>query len=297
MANTLWDWRHEMPAGREFEIHHRSEVDPALMPAFHVHDHYEFYLYLSGNIDMAVEEKFYTPQPYDLFIYPPGIMHHWVGKMPVGHYERAFFYISRSTLQRMSTPDFPIMQIIEDAMAQHAYCIRPGAQVGAGLLAQMDEIIRFSTLTAPADQLINRCRANILLASICRLINPEDQEALTIPNRMRDVISYINDHVTEPLTLDGLAEHFFVSKYYLLHAFKDYANLSVHQYIISKRIIRAQNLLRDGISPGDAARACGFNDYAGFYRAFVKQTGVAPQTFCKGGWHPAQKKEESHFSP
>lgn len=288
MANNLWNWQHEMPADREFEIHHRSEHEPALMTAFHVHDHYEFYMYLSGHIDMAVEEKFYTPQPYDLFIYPPGIMHHWVGKPPIGHYERAFFYISRSALQSMSTPDYPVVQIIDDALSQHAYCVRPGAQIGVGLLAQMDEIIRCSKLTSPADQQINRCRANILLTSIVRLINPEKEEALTVPNRIRDVISYINNHLTEPITLDGLAEHFFVSKYYLLHAFKDYASMSVHQYILSKRIILAQSLLRDGMAPGAAARASGFNDYAGFYRAFVKQAGVTPQEFLKGGWHPAQ---------
>lgn len=291
MQDTLWDWRNELPADHEFEIYHRSEDDPELMPAFHVHDHYEVYMYLSGKIDIAVEEKLYTPQPYDLFIYPPGVMHHWVGKPKIGHYERTFFYISRSTLENMSTPEFPMMQMIEETAKQHAYCIRPGAQAGSELLAMMDEIIRFSALMDPADQLINRCRANILLISICRLINPKESDSYTIPNRMRDVIAYINEHLTEPLSLDDLADHFFVSKYYLLHAFKEYANLSVHQYIISKRIIHAQNLLRDGMTPGSAARQSGFNDYAGFYRAFVKQTGVAPQEFCKGRWHPSLKKE------
>ena len=93
------------------------------------------------------------------------------------------------------------------------------------------------------------------------------------------MVAYINEHLTESLTLDELAAKFYVSKYYLLHAFKEYANLSVHQYIISKRIIHAQILLQDGVSPGEAARDSGFNDYAGFYRAFVKQTGMTPQQY------------------
>ncbi len=297
MGTSLWNPMNAMPANREFEVYHVVDGSKFKMASFHVHDHYEFYIYMNGSIDIAVEEKLYTPEPYALFVYPPGVMHRAVARPDLDRYERAYVYASRECIKSMSTSEFPMMQIIENAMASHAYSFRPNVQAGTEIVTLCDEIIRHAGLTAPADQLINRCRVNILLASLCRLINPENEEALTIPNRMRDVISYINDHLTESLTLDALAERFYVSKYYLLHAFKEYTNLSVHQYIISKRIILAQSLLRDGTTPGDAARACGFNDYAGFYRAFVKQTGVTPQAFLKDGWHPALKKEEKHIFP
>lgn len=283
MGFSLWNPMNAMPADREFEVYHVVDGSSFKMASFHVHDHYEFYIYMSGSVDIAVEEKLYTPEPYALFVYPPGVMHRAVAKPNLDRYERAYVYVSRECIKSMSTPEFPMMQIIDNAIASHAYSYRPNVQSGSAIVTLCDEIIQHAGLTAPPDRLINRCRVNILLASLCQLIHPENEEALTIPNRMRDVISYINDHLSEPITLDSLAEHFFVSKYYLLHAFKDYTSLSVHQYIISKRIILAQNLMRNGASPGDAARACGFNDYAGFYRAFVKQTGVTPQTFSNEG--------------
>ena len=111
------------------------------------------------------------------------------------------------------------------------------------------------------------------------MLDPVSAEASSLPSRLRDIISYINEHITESLSLDMLAEQFLVSKYYLLHTFKEYTNLSVYQYIISKRISHAQNLMPEGMPPGNAAQASGFNDYAGFYRAFVKQVGVTPQAF------------------
>ena len=76
---------------------------------------------------------------------------------------------------------------------------------------------------------------------------------------------------------------------------KSYNIFKIHQYIINKRIASAQNLLREGKSPGEAARMCGFNDYAGFYRAFVKQTGMAPQIFSKRQQQPQKEDKMRNF--
>lgn len=292
MPKMLWDIMYGKPNDREYEVHHVATDSPNAMTTLHVHDYYEIYIYISGNIDIVVEEKRYTPEPYDLFLFPPGVMHRWAIKPDVGRYERAFMYITRECVEKMSSQDFSMREILDTAASQHAYSFRPGVHAGSEIVALADEAIRYSNLTDAAEQLMTRCRVNMLAVAFCRLLDPKSEEALTIPSRMREIITYINEHLTEPLTLDMLAEQFFVSKYYLLHAFKDYANLSLHQYIISKRVIHAQNLMREGRSPGDAARTSGFNDYAGFYRAFIKQTGVTPQAFYKGEAHTLFRPSE-----
>lgn len=70
-----------------------------------------------------------------------------------------------------------------------------------------------------------------------------------------------------------------------LHTFKEYANMGVYQYIINKRISHAQKLMHEGMPPGNAAQTSRFHDYAGGYRAFVKQVCVTPQAFCKSERH------------
>lgn len=281
MTNIPRELVSDMSPDHEFELYHRSEFEPRQMTVFHAHDHYEIYIYISGNLDLAIEENLYRPQMYDLFIYAPGMMHRWIPHPPIGLYERSYLYIRRKTIKSMSTAELPIYSLIDQAVKSHIYTFHIGSHEGPILLRLMDEIQHALHSNDPFEQAINRCRVQILLASIGRIIAHRGEETPSIPNRMHDIILYINEHLTEPITLDELASRFFVSKYYLLHAFKEHTNLSVHQYIIARRIIAAQQMLKNGQPPGVVAQQCGFNDYAGFYRAFVKQTGTAPQSFLK----------------
>lgn len=295
MAKIIWNPLAAMLNNRAFEAYHVVTDGGFGMPAFHTHDHYEFYLYVAGNADITVEEKHYTPEPYALFIYPPGVMHRCTNQNEMGRYERVYSYASMDFLKEISTSDFPMLQILEKAMTKHIYGYHLGAKAASRLIEQMDEIIHHAHLTSPAEQMLNRCRMIMLLVTICQSIGETAEERLSASGQIHQVFAYINDHLAEPLSLDALSAHFYVSKYYLLHAFKQYANVSVHQYIINKRIASAQNLLREGKSPGEAARMCGFNDYAGFYRAFVKQTGMAPQIFSKRQQQPQKEDKMRNF--
>lgn len=281
MTNVSGDIVSDLAADLEFDVRHHADVEPNWMTRFHAHDHYEIYMYLSGSLDLAIEENLYRPQAFDLFIYAPGMMHHWIPRPPIGRYERAYLYIRRETLCSMSTAELPIISIIEKAIESQVYAFHVNPHEGSALLHLIDEIHHTAYSTDAFEQVINRCRVQIMLARVCRIIEHRDEAASSIPNRMHDIILYINEHLMQPITLDELASHFFVSKYYLLHAFKEYTNLSVHQYIITRRIIAAQHMLKEGLPPGTVAQKCGFNDYAGFYRAFVKQTGTTPQAFSK----------------
>ena len=55
-------------------------------------------------------------------------------------------------------------------------------------------------------------------------------------NLYQNIIYYIDDHLDEELSLEQLAGQFFVSKYHIAHIFKEQMGLSVHQYILKKRM-------------------------------------------------------------
>lgn len=285
MAKIEWNPMDAMPDKREYEVYHVVNEDYNGMPALHAHHHYEIYFYLTGSINISVEEKLYQPDPYTLFIYPPGVLHRWLPNGEPGRYERVYAYLSREFVKAVSTPDLPMDKILDAAMEQHRYSVHLGHQTGAPLVALIDEIIQNYKSSDPADLHLNRCRIYMLLINICRLLKSGVAETTSLPMRVKNIIAYINEHITEAVTLDTLTERFFVSKYYLLHTFKEYTGMSVHQYIINKRISHAQSLMHGGMQPGDAAQASGFNDYAGFYRAFTKLVGVTPQAFSKGQGH------------
>ena len=90
-------------------------------------------------------------------------------------------------------------------------------------------------------------------------------------------IRYISAHITEPISLDGLARELLVSKYYLCRAFKEHNGISIRAYIRDKRIMLAKERIASGMKPRDAAFSVGFGDYSSFYRAYKEVTGYAPK--------------------
>lgn len=95
-------------------------------------------------------------------------------------------------------------------------------------------------------------------------------------NIVTRVIEFLNLHLTAAFSLDKLAQQFFVSKYYLCHAFRKQTGISVFTYITTKRIAMAQQLLANGEPATAVAYQVGFSNYSSFYRAYCKQTGQAP---------------------
>lgn len=91
------------------------------------------------------------------------------------------------------------------------------------------------------------------------------------------ILAYIGDHCHETLTLDRIADSFFISKYHLSHTFSREVGIPVYRYITIRRLMLAKQLLECGIPAGEVCYRAGFNDYAGFYRAFKAEYGVSPR--------------------
>ena len=85
----------------------------------------------------------------------------------------------------------------------------------------------------------------------------------------------------ESLTLDQLAEQFFISKYHLLRKFDAQVGTTVHRYILQKRLLNAKQLLAGGVPPNEVCQYCGFGDYANFYRAFRAEYNQTPRQYIQ----------------
>jgi len=264
--------------GAEFDYRHGTDDDWAA-PPFHMHPHYEFYLLIRGKVQIIIEDESFDARPMDLFVFPPGVVHRAMLLDSSSPYERAYFYVTRKALSDMSDDRFPMMRILESAVSRGDYSYHADDESGERLLRLLDECIADAGSDDPSAWLMNRCRVNMLSLIACRIVQRKDVLTPRPPDRISEIIRFINDHLLEDLSLENLADRFYISKYTLLHDFKSYANISVHQYILTKRILYAQQLMQGGLSPGDAAKQSGFNDYAGFYRAFIRHNAVTPQAF------------------
>ncbi len=92
-------------------------------------------------------------------------------------------------------------------------------------------------------------------------------------------IEYIHSHLKEPLTLDDICNHLYISKYYFCTKFKKTMGMSTMQYILNTRIAFAKELLAGEMSIGNISQYCGFSGFAYFSRVFKEKTGLSPREY------------------
>jgi len=94
------------------------------------------------------------------------------------------------------------------------------------------------------------------------------------------VLHYISEHFTEPLTLESTAHALGISRIHLSHIFSQQLHINFRQYINTLRIDRARALLQNpSYSISQIAYLCGYGNQRTFHRAFLSQCGMPPNQF------------------
>ena len=62
----------------------------------------------------------------------------------------------------------------------------------------------------------------------------------------------------------------------MMRRFREETGYTIPHYVTEKRLLLAQQLLEQGITPGEAALRCGYQEYSTFARAYKKQFGQTP---------------------
>ncbi len=91
------------------------------------------------------------------------------------------------------------------------------------------------------------------------------------------IVTYINQHLQEDLSLSQLADHFYLSRVHLNRIFRQATGTTVWNYITAKRLFMARKQIRQGESPTKVYSQWGFQDYNTFYRAYRQHFGVSPK--------------------
>ena len=92
--------------------------------------------------------------------------------------------------------------------------------------------------------------------------------------------TYIEDHYSEKITLEMLADKVNISVYYLSHIFKQYTNQTPIEYLNQYRLSTAANLLKTtDNSIMDISFECGYNNVSYFNRAFKTKYNLTPKEY------------------
>jgi len=93
------------------------------------------------------------------------------------------------------------------------------------------------------------------------------------------ITAYIENHYAENISVPALGQQFYVSGSTISHLFKEQLGVSVHRYVIQRRLIAAKTGIEQGLHLEDVARQTGFSDYSSFYRAFKQAFGISPRQY------------------
>ncbi|MBQ6240583.1 MAG: helix-turn-helix domain-containing protein [Firmicutes bacterium] len=94
------------------------------------------------------------------------------------------------------------------------------------------------------------------------------------------ILNYINNHYKEDLSLEKVAEQFFLSKYYLSHAFRELTGFTFVEYVNNVRVKEAEKLLVETTLPvSEVAKEAGYGTLTHFGRIFKRVTGTSPQVY------------------
>ena len=97
---------------------------------------------------------------------------------------------------------------------------------------------------------------------------------------VKDVLIYIQNHLSDNLSVRHLAEHFGISFYHFHRILKAYMNEPLGSYINRLRLETAVKIIRNSDFPlSEIAVQIGYNDCSAFSKAFSKEFGLSPQKF------------------
>ncbi len=95
--------------------------------------------------------------------------------------------------------------------------------------------------------------------------------------QQRTVYDYVEAHLGEPITLDGLAAAVSLSRFHFARRFRQSTGTSPHDFVLRQRVERAKMLVTRTSAPLlDIATRCGFSDQSHMTRVFNRYVGMTP---------------------
>ena len=266
-----------------FEIfHYRDEYMKEV--ALHHHDFYEIYFFLSGNVSYNIESRNYLLTPGDMLIISPNELHQPVFGPDKQSYERIVLWLNKSFLEQFDLPGQHVTRCFDTSRPNHTNLVRPDG-VNREMISYLLSILQQEALSEDfgAELYAMGCLAQllVLLNRLAERSAREPEPRQNADSLVYRVLAYINDHYNEDLSLDFLANKFFISKYHLSREFGRLVGTSVYRYIIQKQLVMTKQMMSSGMAISTVYQHCGFGDYSNFYRAFKAEYQISPREFME----------------
>ncbi|MFC3803716.1 AraC family transcriptional regulator [Cohnella sp. GCM10012308] len=253
---------------------HYSQCSPVWREIDYVPAHNKLYYICEGEGWLRIGDKEFMPKPGELVLMPANVLQSFSaieGRRPFLKYW-CHFNADLGDAGLFSWLDVPYRMTVdverrEEVGRRFESLVACASERGIG--ARLREKAHLLELLAPV----------VERASLSRTGGTaEDAERIMLISR------YVETHLADELTLDGLAEYLHLHPNYLVKYFNRRFGMPPIRYVNRKRMERARLLLRTtDRSIKEIAATVGYPDTNHFAKAFRRETSASPSAYRTGG--------------
>ncbi|MCB0034122.1 MAG: helix-turn-helix transcriptional regulator [Anaerolineales bacterium] len=248
--------------GQSRQVYAREELPP------HYEVNFEIHLIQDGSVHWWVEDEVYHLQPDSVYITKPGEMHGGVKNM-----------IQPSTLTWLQVDP---QHLTDEVLKNELYNLNKRFWLGASeLVGYVTAMLDECRNPRPDSGRLVHAYLQLFLAQLLRQHRTRSEQKI-YPPQFDDLLTYIETHLAEAITIDDLCHYSHLSRSRIFQLFDEYVGQSPVSHIMSLRIKRAQALLHQtDQSITDIAYELGFSSSQHFATAFKRHTGISPSAYRK----------------
>jgi len=250
---------------------------------FHYHDFNKIIIFLSGKVTYLIEGKAYYLNPWDILL----VNNHDVHKPIIDSsetYERIIIWANSDFINNHNYDDCDLSTCFKLAKEKSFNLMR----LNANLQENLKYIISSLESSISSKDFGSKLLSNSFFIQLIIYLNRlhlgnmyiTDKNSLKYDKGIEEILKYINHNLSEDLSIELLCQKFFISRYYLMHKFKNETGYTLYNYILQKRLFMAKELIKSGETITKTSIQCGFNDYSSFLRSFKKLFNKSPRDFC-----------------
>ena len=266
---------------KSFAVAHLYNDDKPMDVLFHCC--YELYYSISGGKQFLIDNRFYDIQPGDIFFINQ-YESHYLSQLDRAVHERFVLEIHPDFLTSLSSEQTDLnlcfhfrsdelshkLHLTEEEQNRFRYFVHKLAGL-SGYGSDLEDRAVFTELMVFLNRIFYQRTES----------RREEEEVPSYHTQVDEILSFINQNISSPLSIEDLSGHFFLSSSYLCRIFKAATGTTINKYITAKRITVAKSLLSSGYSVTETCERCGFNDYSNFLKAFTKAVGISPKKYAQ----------------
>ncbi|SFL38622.1 AraC-type DNA-binding protein [Paenibacillus sp. 1_12] len=269
-----------------FQLIFKDTKSPQSELPDHLHDWYEIVYIHSGSGMFFIDSSFYEMTAGDVFLIPRNTIHRAMPQRsdPI---TSTILFFSSSLLPDISLGEpFSLQAIFEQIRRSKQFRISLEAAEQDHIQSLIEDIRYEIESLQQGFHYASMLTLHRIILSLSRLQRSTYREPSSLTTTgapwMKELLAYIELNYDDSLSLSSLSQRAHVSPEHFSRVFKQMTGMPLTDYIHTKRILKAQQLLKDtNLAIEVLAEHCGFQSMPHFHRIFKKVTGQTPAAYRK----------------